>query len=107
MAIRLVTNLLELVTMSEERTVEEINGRLGKEAYALARNGHLGYIYRLIRNYHLPELFSFPSRQSQMQHLKEENTSPKQRVEQLMLENGQLQSHDSTLSQKRRKPCDR
>eukprot|EP00579_Thalassiosira_antarctica_P020323 CAMPEP_0201971930 /NCGR_PEP_ID=MMETSP0904-20121228/39536_1 /ASSEMBLY_ACC=CAM_ASM_000553 /TAXON_ID=420261 /ORGANISM="Thalassiosira antarctica, Strain CCMP982" /LENGTH=108 /DNA_ID=CAMNT_0048521557 /DNA_START=12 /DNA_END=338 /DNA_ORIENTATION=- len=53
--------------MSEAR-IEEKHGRLEKGAYASARNGHLGCIYC-----HLPELFSFSSQQSQMQHLKEEN----------------------------------
>ena len=87
MDIELIANVLELVTMSEERIVEEKNGSLEK-AYASARNSHLGCMHRLIRNCHLPELFNFSSRQSQMQHLKERNAGPEQRVKQLMLENG-------------------
>ena len=60
MDIELIADVLELVTMSEKRIVEEKNGRSEKGAYASARNGHLGCIYRLIRNCHLPELFRFP-----------------------------------------------
>ena len=72
MDIRLMTNVLELVTVSEERIVEEENGRFEKGAYASACNGNIGCIHRLIRNCHLLELFSFPSHQTQMHHLKEE-----------------------------------
>ena len=49
MDIGLVTNVLEVVTMSEDRIVEK-NGRLENGAYASARNGHFGCMYLLIRN---------------------------------------------------------
>ena len=45
MDIRLMTNVHELVTMLEERIVEEQNGRSEKGAYASARNVHLGCIH--------------------------------------------------------------
>ena len=57
MDIGLMANVLDLVTMSEE-CIEKKNGRFEKVAYAF------GCMYHLVRNCHLPELFSFPSRQS-------------------------------------------
>ena len=67
--IELMPLVLELVTMSDECIVDKKEGRLKKGTYVRASNGHLGSIYRLIRNCHLPELFSFPSPESKMEQL--------------------------------------
>jgi len=75
-----IPEVLELVTMSEERC-EKREGRNDKGTYVLARNGHVGSIYRLIR--HIPELFSFAS---PMQTLIVKNEELESRVATLELE---------------------
>ena len=84
MDVELMPNVLELVTMSEECLAHEKKGRLRKGAYVSARNGHLGSIYRIVRNCHIPELFSFSSQDDQkMQRLKEENDVLKEKMTKL------------------------
>lgn len=73
MDVVLMPGVLELVTMSEECIVDKKKGRAKKGTYVTARNGHLGCIYRLVRNCHMPELFSFPSQQAQMEQLQAKN----------------------------------
>jgi len=73
MDVVLMPNVLELVTMSEERIVEKKEGRAETGTYVTARNGHLGGIYRLVRNCHVPELFDFPSERLQMERLRAKN----------------------------------
>lgn len=89
-------NVLELVTMSEECITEEKKGRPKKGTYVSSRNGHLGSIYHLVKNCHLPELFSFPSPESKTNQLE---------VKIAMLE-AQLLSKYSMASNKRLKPSD-
>lgn len=75
-----IPEVLELVTMSEERC-EKREGRNDKGTYVLARNGHVGSIYRLIR--HIPELFSFAS---PMQTLIAKNEELESKITKLELE---------------------
>ena len=89
-------NVLELVTMSEERC-EERAGRLDKGTYVSARNGNLGSIYRLIRYCCVPELFSFAS--ATLPSLVAKNAKLEAKVARLELELEQLR----LSSNKRRK----
>merc|ERR1712194_177867 len=75
MIVALMPNVLELLTMSEECIAETKEGRAKKGTYVTARNGHLGCIYRLVRNCHLPELFSFPSQEEQLERLRAKNAA--------------------------------
>ena len=104
---KLMPSILELATMSEELCGGRRIGRFDKSTPVLAQNGHLGGIYRLVRNYwNLQELFSFTSPYVKIQELESEiqltlednantrmeNASPKERIAQLMAENGKLRS---------------
>ncbi|KAL7534939.1 hypothetical protein ACHAWF_004998 [Thalassiosira exigua] len=71
--VKFMPNVLELVTMSEERMESKREGRCDRGAYIAARNGHLGCVYRLVRNCHLPELFTFPSQRAEMKRLRTRN----------------------------------
>lgn len=75
MDVALMPHVLELVTMSEECIVDKKDGRAEKGTYVTARNGHLDGIYRLVRNCHLPELFSFPSQEEEIERLREQNAA--------------------------------
>lgn len=103
MDIEYMPNVLELVTMSEECIAEEKEGRMEEGTHVIARNGHLGSIYRLIRNCHLPELFGYPSQESKVELLEGDNTMLKSEVERLRAENASLQSQleGSTASMQR------
>ena len=111
MDIELMPNILELVTMSEECLVQEKKGRLRKGAYVSARNGHLGSIYRIVRNCHIPELISFPSLEDQVQQLKDENAGLKEKMKKLeqdilslKLQNKRLTISRGASPNKRTKP---
>ena len=99
MEVKFVPSILELVTMSEV-TCGEQEGRLEEGTVVLAQNGHLGGVYRIIRNYwNLQELFSYPSPAVENQQLKGENArlmaqseSDGDRIAQLMKEVEELRS---------------
>lgn len=87
----LMPNVLELVTMSEGRC-EKRRGWLDSGTYVMARNGHLGSIYRLVRNCHLPELFSFPSARTRTEPNSAGALYPPEEVQKLRAENEELKS---------------
>ena len=86
MDVELMPNVLELVTMSKECITDEQEGRLKRDNYVSARNGHLGGIYRLVRNCHVPELFNFQSQQAIMEQQETRISELEKRVEQLTLQ---------------------
>lgn len=101
MGVELMPNVLELVTMSKECITNEQEGRLKRDNYVSARNGHLGGIYRLIRNCHVHELFSFPSQQAIMEQQETRISELEKRIEQLTLQLGNSKSDSSNNKRQR------
>ncbi len=67
MPAKFIPSALELASMSEELCGEK-EGRLEWKTPVLARNSHLGGIYRIVRNYwNLQELFSFVSPEAKLE----------------------------------------
>lgn len=104
MDVELMPSVLELVTMSKECITNEQEGRLKRDNYVSARNGHLGGIYRLIRNCHVQELFSFPSQQAIMEQQETRISELEKRVEQLTLQ--LTNSNDSESPNNKRQRSD-
>ena len=102
MDVELMPNVLELVTMSKECITNEQEGRLKRDNYVSARNGHLGGIYRLIRNCHVHELFSFPSQQAIMEQQETRISELEKRIEQLTLQLGNSNESDSSNNKRQR-----
>lgn len=115
MDVVLMPYLLQLVTRTE---IEKRS--LFQCTYCLSRIGNLNGIFRLLRNCHVPELFSFPSPESllcqkneQIKHLEVANADLKakcesinEKFEQLKRENEELRRAASVLPNKRAKASD-
>ena len=73
MDVKLMPNILELVS-KKETCCEKEEGLLGSGNYFEIYNDSLDGIYRIVRNYHVPELSSFPSTESKIQELERKNS---------------------------------
>lgn len=67
---------------------------------------NLDGVYRLVRNCHIPEMFSFPSPEARMSALEAENKSLTENNERLMKEVAELRSQLASLPNKRAKTDD-
>jgi len=81
MGVEYMPDVLELVTMSDVCVGDGTS-------YVSARFGHLGSVYRLVRNCHMPELFGYASKESESEKLKAMNAL----VEQLKAELAMFES---------------
>ena len=67
---------------------------------------NLDGVYHLVRNCHIPEMFSFPSPEARMSSLEAENKSLTENNERLMKEVAELRSQLASLPNKRAKTDD-
>lgn len=117
MDVKLMPCVLELVTRTEELVGVD---QFGRGKYYEVCSEHLDPIYRLVRNCHLPELFSFPSlkirkleantqewkgspKSLRQKLLRWKRASQKKMIGDPTMENDELRSATSSLPRKRKK----
>lgn len=74
---------------------------LGSGDYYEVFNGNLDGVYRLMRNCHLPGLFSFPVPESKMRKLQDRNAELESKRQDLVAKIAGLEAEKASLEQKK------